>query len=137
SKQFYETDRSRGYVRGYTLQFNRGTGPASQAILSLGAGQLPWGADHHKVYREMIDHRVGIGVACDDLPEEHNRVTLDPVLKDSSGIPAPRIYYTIRENPRRMMEPRIAPATKILTAAGPSIPRATRTAPNYPRPPPG
>ena len=35
---------------------------------------------------------------CEDLPEEHNRVTLDPVLKDSHGIPAPRIDYTISEN---------------------------------------
>ena len=32
SKQFYETDPSRGFVRGYTLQFNRGTGPANEAI---------------------------------------------------------------------------------------------------------
>ena len=28
-----------------------------------------------------------------DLPEEHNRVTLDPVLKDGHGIPAPKIDY--------------------------------------------
>ena len=62
------------------------------------AGHLPWGRDHHRVYRELLDHRVGIGVACDDLPEEHNRVTLDPVLKDSNGIPAPKIDYTISEN---------------------------------------
>ena len=27
----------------------------------------------------------------EDLPEEHNRVTLDPDIKDSNGIPAPRI----------------------------------------------
>ena len=47
---------------------------------------------------QLLDHRVGIGVACDDLPEEHNRVTLDPVLKDSNGIPAPKIDYTISEN---------------------------------------
>ena len=35
SKQFYETDPSRGFVRGYTLQFNRGTGPANEAITSV------------------------------------------------------------------------------------------------------
>ncbi len=38
--------------------------------------------DHHRHYRQMLDHRLNIGVACEDLPEEHNRVTLDPVLKD-------------------------------------------------------
>ena len=90
SKQFYETDPARGFVRGYTLQFNRGTGPANEAITGAATGRLPWGRDHHRVYRELLDHRVGIGVACEDLPEEHNRVTLDPVLKDSNGIPAPK-----------------------------------------------
>jgi len=42
SKEFYETDRSRGFVRGYTLQFTRGTGPANEAITSMAAGRLPW-----------------------------------------------------------------------------------------------
>lgn len=132
SKQFYETDPSRDFVRGYMLQFNRGTGPASQAILGVGAGQLPWGRDHHTVYRELLDHRVAIGVACDDLPEEHNRVTLDPTLKDSNGIPAPRIDYTISENTRRMMEHGIARAEEILAAAGATRIHCSRTALNYP-----
>src|SRR6478609_5210330 len=118
SKQFYETDTSRGFVRGYTLQFNRGVGPVNQALAAVASGHLPWGRDHHRVYREMLDHRVGIGVACDDLPEEHNRVTLDPVLKDSNGIPAPKVDYTVSENTHRMMEHGIARAEEILTAAG-------------------
>ena len=59
-----------------------------------------------------------VGVAVEDLPEEHNRVTLDPVLKDSHGIPAPRIDYTIGENTRAMMEHGIARATEVLAAAG-------------------
>ena len=53
SKQFYETDPSRGFVRGYTLQFARGTGPVNEAITSVAAGRLPWGKDHHRVYRKL------------------------------------------------------------------------------------
>ena len=93
SKQFYETDLSRGFVRGYTLQFARGTGPVTEAIDGVAAGRLPWGSEHHHIFRQLLDHRLRIGVACEDLPEEHNRVTLDPELKDSHGIPAPRIEY--------------------------------------------
>ena len=96
------------------------------------AGRLPWGRDHHRVYRELLDHRLNIGVACEDLPEEHNRVTLDPVLKDSNGIPAPRIDYTIGENTRRMMEHGIARAEEILTAAGATRLHAPRTVLNSP-----
>ena len=82
--------------------------------------------------RELLDHRVGIGVACDDLPEEHNRVTLDPVLKDSNGIPAPKIDYTISENTQRMMEHGIARAEEILAAAGATRLHCSRTVLNYP-----
>ena len=118
SKEFYETDPARDFVRGYTLQFARGTGPVNEAITSMIAGRLPWGRDHHRVYRTLVYRRLVIGVACEDLPEEHNRVTLDPVLKDSHGIPAPRIDYKISENTRRMMEHGIARASEILATAG-------------------
>ena len=92
---------SRGFVRGYTFQFSRGYGAILEAITSTAAGRLPWGEDHHRVYRQLLNHRIGLSAIIEDLPEEHNRVTLDPVLKDSNGIPAPRIDYTIGENSRR------------------------------------
>jgi choline dehydrogenase-like flavoprotein len=132
SKEFYETDPARGFVRGYTMQFNRGTGAVNEAITSAAAGLLPWGSDHHRVYRELAYKRLQIGIACDDLPEAHNRVTLDPELKDSHGIPAPRIDYAISENTRRMMEHGIARATEILEAAGASNIYTSRTLLNYP-----
>ena len=132
SKEFYETDLSRGFVRGYTLQFARGTGPVNEAIVSAASGRLPWGKDHHRIYRDLLYKRVLIGVACEDLPEEHNRVTLDPVLKDSHGIPAAKIDYTISENTARMMEHGIARATDILAEAGAHDISASRTVLNSP-----
>jgi choline dehydrogenase-like flavoprotein len=132
SKEFYETDPVRDFVRGYTLQFSRGTGPVNEAITSDAAGRLPWGEEHHRVYRQLLHKRVQIGIACEDLPEEHNRVTLDPVLTDSHGIPAPKIDYAISKNTRRMMEHGIARAQDILTAAGATNLYASRTALNSP-----
>jgi choline dehydrogenase-like flavoprotein len=132
SKEFYETDPSRDFVRGYTLQFTRGTGPANEAITSMAAGRLPWGKDHHCVFRSLHYRRLLIGVACEDLPEEHNRITLDPVLKDGHGIPAPKIDYVIGENTRRMMEHGIARASEILATAGAKNISCSRTMLNYP-----
>lgn len=132
SKEFYETDRSRGFVRGYMMQFGRGTGPANEAITSATSGRLPWGKDHHARYRELFEHRVQVGIACDDLPEETNRVVLDPVLKDSNGIPAPRIDYRISENTRRMMEHGIARGEEFLRAAGCKYIGSSRIALNSP-----
>jgi len=34
SMEFYETDLSRGFVRGYAYQFGRGIGPVTEAIFS-------------------------------------------------------------------------------------------------------
>jgi choline dehydrogenase-like flavoprotein len=118
SQEFYETDRSRGFVRGYTLEFNRGPGPVIAAVQGMKMGRLPWGADHHQAYRRLFGHRAGMAAICEDLPEEHNTVTLDPVLKDSSGIPAPKINYTISENSRRMLDHAVARGREILQAAG-------------------
>lgn len=118
SKEFYETDKARGFVRGYTFQLHRGIGSIVEAITSTLAGRLPWGEEHHKVYRGLMNHRLGLSAICEDLPEEHNRVTLDPVLKDSHGIPAPRIDYTLSENSLKMMDHGIARATEILQVAG-------------------
>ena len=118
SQQFYETDTGRDFVRGYNLQVTRGQGPASTARYLLGHDALPWGADHHRELRRHFGNMIGIGVCCEDLPEEVNRVTLDPALTDSSGIPAPRITYRLGENSRRMLDHGVARAVEALQAAG-------------------
>jgi hypothetical protein len=120
SQEFYETDPRRDFVRGYTFQFGRGVGAIMEAIVSSAAGRLPWGEDHHRVYRKLLNHRISLSAICEDLPEEHNRVTLDPDLKDSSGIPAPKLDYTISANSLKMMEHGIARAKEVLGAAGAS-----------------
>ena len=45
-------------------------------------------------------------------------MTLDPVLKDTHGIPAPKVDYTLSENSLRMMDHGIARAKEVLAAAG-------------------
>ena len=109
---------SRGFVRGYTFQFNRGAGPIVEAVNSVQKGILPWGAGHHAKFRRLNGHRVGLSAICEDLPEQHNRVTLDPVMKDAHGIPAPKIDYTISDNSNRMLDHAIARASEFLREAG-------------------
>ena len=65
-----------------------------------------------------MNHRRNIGIATEDLPEEHNRVALGPVLKDSKGIPAARIDCTISENTSRMMDHGITRASEVVATAG-------------------
>jgi choline dehydrogenase-like flavoprotein len=118
SQEFYETDRSRGFVRGYNFQFNRSIGVGTEAVNAEATGLLPWGEGHHDAFRSLVGHRMSVGICAEDLPEAHNRVTLDPILKDHHGIPAPRIDYTIGENTNRMLDFAIDRGREILAAAG-------------------
>jgi choline dehydrogenase-like flavoprotein len=118
SQHFYETDPSRGFVRGYQFEMMRGFGPMQSAMMMMMRGNLPWGAGHHDAFAAQFDRIGGLLAICEDLPEEHNRVTLDPDLTDSNGIPAPKIQYQLSENSRRMLEHGVARATEVLDAAG-------------------
>ena len=118
SHEFYETDPERDFKRGYMLQISRGTGAVAEAITSHENGRLPWGAAHHATYRRLVYRKLNLSVVVDDLPEAHNRVTLDPVLTDSHGIPAPKVEYTIGANSRRMIEHGVERCKTVLQTAG-------------------
>ena len=118
SQEFYETDTSRGFVRGFTYEIARGGGPVNTAVNHMLSGKVAWGENHHRSYRNVVNRITGMVGICEDLPEAHNTVTLDPELTDGNGIPAPRIDYTLSENSRRMMDFSVARATEVLEAAG-------------------
>ncbi|MDA1302257.1 MAG: GMC family oxidoreductase [Proteobacteria bacterium] len=119
SNEFYETDLSRGFVRGYMMQVTRGGGgPFATAMQGAATGAIPWGPGHHDAFQARFDHTASIGILCEDLPEQHNTVTLDPELVDSDGIAAPKINYTLSDNSRRMIDHGVARATEVMEAAG-------------------
>ena len=118
SQQFYETDLQRGFVRGYSFLLERSFGPLHHAWGSFVNQPVPWGAEHHRVMRRRFPHIIRVTVLGEDLPEEQNRVELDPEAKDSTGIPAPRVIYTYSENSLKMVEHAAAMARRALEAAG-------------------
>jgi choline dehydrogenase-like flavoprotein len=59
-----------------------------------------------------------MGIIVEDLPEEHNSVTVDPELKDGNGIPAPKINYTLSENSKKMLAHGLEMGKQAMTAAG-------------------
>ena len=81
SQEFYETDEARGFKRGFTYEFHRGNGPVSTALMGMLSNRIPWGEGHHAGFDRLFNHTCGMVGICEDLPEEHNTVTLDPELK--------------------------------------------------------
>ena len=112
SQEFYETDASRDFKRGYMLLGERTFGPLFQAQ------DIPWGKSHHKDFAKIFPHQVGLTVVADDLPEESNRVTLDEKEVDSNGIAAAKVTYSLSDNSKKMLAHAAERSTEVLMAAG-------------------
>ncbi|MDB6176245.1 GMC family oxidoreductase [Paracoccus sp. Z330] len=119
SQEFYESDPSRDFVRGYGLHSGRSTTPMTFALGGYGIDRpIPWGAAHREIMDDIYPNIASLTVVAEDLPDQENRVTLDPDLTDSDGIPAPKISYRLGENTRRMLKHGEARAAEALRAAG-------------------
>ncbi|MDA1296801.1 MAG: GMC family oxidoreductase [Chloroflexi bacterium] len=117
SQQFYETNARRDFVRGYSYQMNRSSGPAKTAT-GLAISPVKWGEGHHEEFAERFGKSSLLAVISEDLPEERNRVELDRAIKDSNGIPAPKVFYRVSNNTRRLLDHGIRNAERVLLAAG-------------------
>ena len=117
SQEFYETDPGRAFVRGYTLHMIPTSGPLA-AVVGPAAEGVPWGDEHHGEFRSLFGRTVALRVIAEDLPELHNRVTLDGELTDSSGVPAPKVRYTVSRDTRLLLDHGIRNARRVLEAAG-------------------
>ncbi len=118
SQEFYETDPTRGFLRGYSFEIVRGMGPVGTAVMGLMGEKLPWGEGHHRAFEELFDRSAGMVAICEDLPEAHNCVSLDPELCDSDQVPAPKINYRLSDNSRKMIDHAVARAQEVLAASG-------------------
>jgi choline dehydrogenase-like flavoprotein len=118
SLQFYETDAARGFVRGAKWGLQPTGGPVSMTR-SYPWGDNPiWGPGFHQSIRKRLGRSAMWGIIAEDLPDEANRVVLDPDLKDGDGIPAPKIIYRTSENSYRLLRFHQERACESLLAAG-------------------
>jgi choline dehydrogenase-like flavoprotein len=116
--EFYETDAARGFLRGAKWGLQPTGGPLSMTR-SYPWGDNPiWGPDFHRKLRERLSHSAMWGIIAEDLPEEENRVVLDPEMKDADGIPAPKLVYRMSGNSKRLLQFHLQRAKDSLEAAG-------------------
>lgn len=119
SMEFYETDESRGFVRGAKWGLMP-TGGAMEMTKSFPWGENKdlWGENFNSSLRERLNHSVTWGIIAEDLPEESNRVELSTDLADAHGLPAPKIVYETSENSRKLLAYHVDRATESLLEAG-------------------
>lgn len=104
SFEFYETNKSRDFVRGSKLHALPWPGLLNtiETQRSLPYDQL-WGKAVHDIAREAPGGLLW-AANTEDLPLESNRVTLSSSLVDPDGIPAPKIEYRISDNTRKILK---------------------------------
>ena len=122
SMHFYETDESRGHIGGGIIA----TTQIGQPINPILPGKPIWGDAAKDADRDYFLHSMKIGMILQDLPQETNRVDLDPTVKDRWGMPVARITNKPHANDTAMSKWQIDKNVEILEAAG-----AVRTMPVY------
>lgn len=119
SLEFYETDESRGFVRGGKWNLMPTPGALNRVLWEPGS---PWRDGFGKSFHDKLSSTFGRtlewGITTEDLPDENNEVVLDPELTDSDGIPAPKLNYAIGENNQKLLDFHVARAVEAHEAAG-------------------
>ena len=137
SQQFYDTDPARDFVNGFSLQVGTALGAANSALGTNTGRIAPWGEQHRAFFNEHFAHHALVYVQGEDLPVRTNRVTLDPEVTDSSGLPAPHVHYDLHDNDRRLVEYGRLRAREAAEAAGNITDAGTTGIGGVTGPPPG
>ncbi|HKT45326.1 MAG TPA: GMC family oxidoreductase [Gaiellaceae bacterium] len=99
SEQFYETDETRGFARGFSIQ-TIGPLPIDWAQHVMAEGH--WGQALREYMRDY-NHWTLLGSLCEFMPLPENRVTLSSV-KDRYGLPVASFSYSLCENDQKNIE---------------------------------
>jgi choline dehydrogenase-like flavoprotein len=112
SEDYYETDASRGFARGFSIQTVSPL-PIGWAEHVLADGH--WGRALREYMRDY-NHWATVGVLNELLAQPDNRITLAEE-KDRYGLPVARMDYTLCDNDRRNMAFSRDVITRILEAS--------------------
>ena len=124
-------------MNGFSLQVGTALGAANSALGTNTGRIAPWGEQHRAFFNEHFAHHALVYVQGEDLPVRTNRVTLDPEVTDSSGLPAPHVHYDLHDNDRRLVEYGRLRAREAAEAAGNITDAGTTGIGGVTGPPPG
>ena len=106
-------DTKRGFVGGYELETLSLGLPFMAAFLDPGA----WGRDFTSAM-DSYENMAGMWIVGEDMPQETNRVTLDPSPKDKFGMPVASVHFDDHANDVAMRDHAFAQGTGDLRGGG-------------------
>ncbi len=99
SEAFYETDLTKPYKRGFSLQC---IAPLPIVFAEHVGAQGHWGETLREYMRDYI-HWATFGVLCEFLPRSENRITLAD-QQDRHGLPVANFSYSMCENDKALVK---------------------------------
>lgn len=104
----------RGFVAGYELETLPAFGfPGFPSYAKPGGWGREYAADI-----EQYRNAAGLWIVGEDMPQESNRVTLHPTIKDKNGMPVANVHYKDHPNDTAMRNHAWKQATAMYEAAG-------------------
>jgi choline dehydrogenase-like flavoprotein len=113
SEQFYETDPSKPYRRGWAIQT---VSPLPITWSEHVAAQGHWGETLREYMRDYV-HWATLGALCEFLPLPENRVTLADET-DRHGLPVAHFSYSQCDNDQQLIDAAKSVMEDLLRAAG-------------------
>src|SRR5690242_17870415 len=117
-----KNDPKRGFVGGYEMETLSLGLPFMAAFLNPGGWGRPF-ASAMEAYPRMA----GMWLVGEDMPQETNRITLDPKIKDKSGMPVASVHFDDHPNDVAMREHAYKQGAAVYEAVGATV--------TYPTPP--
>src|ERR1700682_1770912 len=117
-----KNDPKRGFVGGYEMETLSIGVPSMPAFLTPGAGGRPL-ASAMEAYPRMA----GMWLVGEDMPQETNRITLDPKAKDKFGMPVASVHFDDHPNDIAMRDHAYKQGAAVYEAVGATV--------TYPTPP--
>jgi choline dehydrogenase-like flavoprotein len=114
TQDFYRTDPSHDFVRGYTLHAHGARPVAFAKAISQHQGGMLWGEELRRTALDY-NHYGRITMVGEVLPNPDNRVTLSSE-KDEHGLPRAKVTFSLGDNDQQLIKHAVAKMSEILEA---------------------
>lgn len=117
SHEFYDTDKNRGFIRGFSMHFLKNIGPSELCFNSILRKKVKDSHDILSYVKDRISNTIGIAIICEDLPISSNRIEMTNRI-DKDSLPIPKVFYSLDANTKKMMSFGMSKAKLLLKQSG-------------------
>ncbi|WP_275451101.1 GMC family oxidoreductase [Arthrobacter sp. H5] len=115
TQDFYETDPSKDFVRGYSIET---VGPLPGKFAKIAASTLGLWGESLREFMYDYSHYAGLGLVGETMAQDRNGVTLSDSETDAFGLPVPVVSFSYDDNDKKILDTGTGTERRILEAAG-------------------